>query len=385
MCLYDFSFLIFRCFHLILPFLVERGVSIIGKSLNFVEQSETDFKEVIEEQMRIHAESMSIFSNEDVRKSLGSDNGSFYLAGSNGGSLATVGVGSGIGGVEDLMSPQGSGCFRQGPIDLSKFDQLVPLKKPPISSSISEPLPTAAVVSGNSTSTVFVPPSMVAASVGVTATALPSVVSISSTSRPTSSASCTLHRASLVSQDSFVRGLGLAQSHLQGSLTSQDSVRGLVNLQGSSLASQESVARVGVAIPRPTPQQPQGNLVRQSSIATLGFAGGQVAHLVSQDSLARSIAQGGLNNHDTMPRNIVQGTLIGNDAMALVATTVAPPIGNIMNQDTVPLQPVTCTSGLVKQDSITLSICSSTHQQQQDSLIRQDSINTHDNIAPDKL
>jgi len=162
-------------------------------------------------------------------------------------------------------------------------------------------------------------------------------------------------------------------------------VRGLVNLQGSSLASQESVARVGVAIPRPTPQQPQGNLVRQSSIATLGFAGGQVAHLVSQDSLARSIAQGGLNNHDSMPRNIVQGTLIGNDAMALVATTVAPPIGNIMNQDTVPLQPVTCTSGLVKQDSITLSICSSTHQQQQDSLIRQDSINTHDNIAPDKL
>ncbi len=367
-------------------FLVERGVSIIGKSLNFVEQSETDFKEVIEEQMRIHAESMSIFSNEDVRKSLGSDNGSFYLAGSNGGSLCTVGAGgSGIGGVEDLMSPQGSGCFRQGPIDLSKFDQLMPLKKPPVSSSISEPLPTAAVVSGNSTSTVFVPPSMVAASVGVTTTALPSVVSISSTSRPTSSASCTLHRASLVSQDSFVRGLGLAQSHLQGSLTSQDSVRGLVNLQGSSLASQESMARGSTAIPRPTQQQPHGKLVRQCSTATIGFSGGQVAHLVSQDSLARSIAQGGLNSHDSMPRNIVQGgPLIGNDGKALVPTSVAPPINSKLNQDSVPLQPVTCNAGLVKQDSLTLSICSSTHQHD-NSLIRQDSINTHDNIAPDKL
>jgi len=260
---------------------------------------------------------------------------------------------------------------------------LMPLKKPPISSSISEPLPTAAVVSGNSTSTVFVPPSIVAASVGVTTTALPSVVSISSTSRPTSSASCTLHRASLVSQDSFARGLGLAQSHLQGSLTSQDSVRGLVNLQSSSLASQESIARGSTAIPRPTQQQPHGNLVRQCSTATIGFTGGQVAHLVSQDSLARSIAQGGLNNHDSMPRNIVQGTLIGNDGKALVPTSVAPPINSKLNQDSVPLQPVTCSSGLVKQDSLTLSICSSTHQQ--DSLIRQDSINTHDNIAPDKL
>lgn len=306
---------------------VDRGVSIIGKSLNFVDQGETDFKEVIEEQMRIHSESMSIFSNEDVRKSLGSDNGSFYIS--------CGGTASG-GDIDYLMSPQDSGSFRQAPIDLPKLEQLVPLKKSQLSSTLSEPLPIAAIVCGSGTSTVFVPPASGTAIVGGAGTA-----SIGSTSRPNSEA-CSMHRSSLVSQDSFIRGIALAQH--QGSLTSQESIpRGVIAPHLASLAS-------------------------QTSISTLNVGG--------QESLARGIAQGSLLSqeppisrsiitvppiisHDSIPAinsMVMQGNIIGPEPV-LHHSNVLPGVNssgnyNIVKQDSYSSISALHGTNLTRQDSI---------------------------------
>jgi len=170
---------------------IDRGVSIIGKSLNFGEQNETDFKEVIEEQMRIHAESISIFSNEDTRKSLGSDNGSFYRT-DNGSFYIHGPGGGGVSGpnVDDILSPQESGSVKQAPLDLTpRLEQLITLRKPhvPLPASIAEQPSVASTVT--------------------------TVMRGSSVSEAGSA--CSLHRVSLASQDSVTRG------------PSQDIIRGI--------------------------------------------------------------------------------------------------------------------------------------------------------------
>lgn len=169
---------------------IDRGVSIIGKSLNFGEQNETDFKEVIEEQMRIHAESISIFSNEDTRKSLGSDNGSFYRT-DNGSFYITGPVGGGgVSGpnVDDILSPQESGSVKQAPLDLTpRLEQLITLRKPPV------PLPASLVEQQSATVTTLMRGSSVSEA----------------------GSACSLHRVSLASQDSVTRG------------PSQDIIRGI--------------------------------------------------------------------------------------------------------------------------------------------------------------
>jgi len=170
---------------------IDRGVSIIGKSLNFGEQNETDFKEVIEEQMRIHAESISIFSNEDTRKSLGSDNGSFYRT-DNGSFYIHGPGGGGVSGpnVDDILSPQESGSVKQAPLDLTpRLEQLITLRKPHV------PLPASLAEQPSVASTVT------------------TVMRGSSVSEAGSA--CSLHRVSLASQDSVTRG------------PSQDIIRGI--------------------------------------------------------------------------------------------------------------------------------------------------------------
>ena len=351
---------------------VDRGVSIIGKSLNFVDQGETDFKEVIEEQMRIHSESMSIFSNEDVRKSLGSDNGSFYIS--------CGGTASG-GDIDYLMSPQDSGSFRQAPIDLPKLEQLVPLKKPQLSSTLSEPLPIAAIVCGSGTSTVFVPPASAAAIVGGAGTA-----SIGSTSRPNSEA-CSMHRSSLVSQDSFIRGIALAQH--QGSLTSQESIpRGVIAPHLGSLASQTSISTLNAG--------GQGCVGNQESLAR-GIAHAQGSLISQEPPMSRSIITvPPIISQDSIPAlnsMVMQGNMIGPESVLHHSNVIHGVSSgknyNIVNQDSYSSISTPHSTNLTRQDSSTRgnaqeSSISCGPSQPPSTLTHQDSLN-RGKTGPDNL